>query len=381
MEYPLSLFYATTPQGLEDIAALELKELGADVISWGKGRVSFKAPFPFFYRANYLARTIHRIVILLLRAHVRDLDEIYERARSLDWSFIAKEQAFAVRPRRIGAHPFTSQDLGRVVGQAVIDGYFKAYGHRLQVNLEDPDVAINAELYDDELLMGIDTTGDTALSKRGYRLYQHPAPLNPAVASNLVRLSGWDPSRSLLDPMGGSGTILIEAALAGLHIPPGHWRERYAFERLLFFDRKRWEEVREEAEERVERRPLQLFGMEKFEKHVRGAQLNAERAGVVFTIKFLQGDATKDPLPPSDFIVTNPPYGLRIGRRRLMSHLYGELLDNLRRWGQEGTKVLVITGEFHAFEEALLKRGLALLHRREVLLGDLPTKVFSFALT
>lgn len=373
-------FYATTARGIEDVAAEELEELGASVETWRAGRVYFKAPFTFFYPANYLTRCIHRVVILLRRAKVHNLEEIYETARSLDLNSVHPEQAFAVRPKRSGVHPFTSQDIGRVVGQAIIDAHLAAYGHRLRVNLSDPDVAISAELIDEDLLLGIDTTGDTALSKRGYRVYQHPAPLNPAVASGLVRLSDWNPSRSLLDPMCGSGTILIEAALAGRRLPPGRWRGTFAFERLAFFERRVWEEVKEEAHVGEERRRLRLFGIERGLKHVEGAVANAERAGVADVMHISHGDATKDPLPPCELVITNPPYGVRVGKRRRMGQLYGGLLDNLRRWMPEGAKGLAITGEHQAFAEALAARDLPLLHQREIVLGDLPTRLFIFTI-
>lgn len=369
-------FYATTAHGIEDLAAEELQRLGAQVEAWKRGRVYFRAPFPFFYQANCLARSLHRIVILLKRAKVKSLDEIYEAARSLNTSFIRPEQDFAVRPRRLGQHPFTSQEIGRVVGQAVIDASLQSSGQRLQVNLDDPDVALNAELLDDDLLLGIDTTGDITLSKRGYRAYQHPATLNPTVASGLIGLSGWDPSCSLLDPMCGSGTILIEAALKGWNIPPGRWRTAFAFQRLAFFDGRLWEQAKEEADALITRRPLQLLGIDRGLKHVKGAMTNAERAGVGEAIHVRQGDCTKDPLPSSRIVITNPPYGVRVGKRRLMAKLYGDFVDNLRRWAKEETKVLFITGEYRAFAEVLAARDLPLLHEREIILGDLPTRLF-----
>ncbi|MBI3988038.1 MAG: class I SAM-dependent RNA methyltransferase [candidate division NC10 bacterium] len=371
-------FYATTADGIEDVAAVDLQKLGAQVEAWKTGRVYFRAPFPFFYRANSLARSIHRIVILLKRAKAMSLDEIYETARSLELSFIRPEQAFAVRPRRLGQHPFTSQEIGRVVGQAVIDASLQAFGQRLRVNLDDPDVALNAELLDDDLLLGIDTTGDVALSKRGYRAYQHPATLNPAVASGLIDLSGWDPSCSLLDPMCGSGTILIEAALKGWNVPPGRWRTAFAFQRLAFFDGRLWEQAKEEADAQVSQRPLQLLGIDRGLKHVKGARMNAEQAGVGEAIHIRQGDCTKDPLPSVEIVITNPPYGVRVGKRRLMAKLYGDFLDNLRRWAKKATKVLFITGEYRAFAEVLAARDLPLLHERGIVLGDLPTRLFVF---
>ncbi len=369
-------FYATTTHGIEDMAAEELARLGARIEAWKTGRVYFRAPFPFFYRANYLARSLHRIVILLKRTKAQGLEEIYETARSLDTSFIRPEQTFAVRSRRLGQHPFTSQDIGRVVGQAVIETALQASGQRLKVNLDDPDVVLNAELLDKDLLLGIDTTGDMALSKRGYRVYQHPASLNPAVASGLISLSGWDPSCPLLDPMCGGGTILIEAALKGWNIPPGRWRTTFAFQRLAFFEEKLWRQVQEEAEVLVRQKPLQLFGIDRGLKHVRGAMVNAERAGVGEVIHVHQGDCTKDPLPPARIVITNPPYGVRVGKRRLMGKLYGDFVDNLRRWAKEATKVLFITGEYRVFAEVLAARDLPLLHEREIILGDLPTRLF-----
>jgi tRNA (guanine6-N2)-methyltransferase len=368
------LLYATMPAGLEVVSAEEIEELGGKVVEIrrGKGRVFFEGDLRLVAKVNYLARTVERVMILLTVEKFEKLDDIYTIVKNLDFSFIKPDQSFAIRPLRVGEHDFTSLDVGRVAGQAVIDSYKELKGVRLRVNLDEPDVIIRVDVIHDEVYVGLDTTGDEALHKRGYRVYDHPAPLNPVIASALIRLAKWRYDEILVDPMCGSGTILIESAMMGRNIPPQKFRE----ERFLFvniYGDDLLKEVVESALNNEKDVELRLVGVERFRKHLRGAKLNSNKAGVADTIDYIQGDATKLCLKQADVLVTNPPYGLRIARKGIIEELYEGFLKSAK---DVVDRIVVITAEHKILREKALELDYEIKEEINVKYGGLDTIVF-----
>lgn len=362
----MALFYATCAPGLEFISAdeIEKKRMGKIVEKReGRGRVFFESSFEEIPLMHCSLRTIERIVYLLARQKVKTLDEIYEVVRKLDLSMIRPDWSFAIRPTRTGKHDFTSIDIARVSGQAVIDNYMSERNVRLKVNLDEPDVIIRCDLIGDELTVGIDMTGDDGLHKRRYRIYQHPAPLNPAIAASLVYLSGWSSDFSLLDPFCGSGTILFEAGMIARNTPICKYRKDFAF--MKFFDN-----LPEVEESNV---PLKLYGIEKFRKHVEGARKIADYVGI--RPIFIQGTAEKidSYINEVDYIVTNPPYGMRVGRKNIIERIYSGFLTSaslvLRK------RMVVITSETEIFERYAVEH-FSSIRKYSVRYGDLMTAVY-----
>lgn len=361
-------FYATTIVGFEDLAADEIRELtSAKIFGFGRGRVYFEADVDAIFTLNRWSRSLHRIMILLGRCSVESLDDIYGEALSVDYGpYIRRDQTFAVRSERVGKHDFTSVDVSRVVGQAVIDSYLRDYHHRLRVNLDFPDVIVRVVLVDSELSFGIDTTGDESLHRRGYRVFRHPAPIKPSLAHLLLRFSGWKPNFNLLDPMCGGGSILIEAAQWALSLPPRRFREKYLY---LNLNLKPTETVVVPSGE-VE---LNLTGIDKIIRNVIGSRRNAVRAGVADYIKFKFGDATKlrEFLDEEvEYIVTNPPYGVRVSKPE---HLYEEFVRALQNVGFK--YLTVITGRYESFKRNALKIGFRLMEERIIVYGKILTGV------
>ncbi|WP_290899200.1 tRNA (guanine(6)-N2)-methyltransferase [Ferroglobus sp.] len=360
------IFYSTTSPGFEDVAAEELKELGCKIKEErrGKGRVFFEAKIEDIPKLNCFSRCSERIVLLLGRFKVERFEDVYKAVKQIDFSFIKPEQSFAIRSNRVGEHDFTSMDIAREAGQAVIDRYKEDFGVRLRVNLDEPDVIIRCDLVDDDFVVGVDTTGDEALHKRNYRIYQHPAPLNPTIASSLIRLSGWSHEYSLLDPMCGSGTILIEAGLMARNIPTCKFRKDFAFKKLFQFPEIEWEERDVE---------LELYGIEKFRKHVEGARKIAEYVGI--PIKFIQGDARKldEYFESVDYIITNPPYGLRIARKGIIEDLYSKFFESASKILER--RLVMITAEKKIARE-YATRFFEIKEERSVMYGGLNCSVF-----
>ncbi len=363
-------FYATMPPGIEDIAAEEIEHIGGKVVEVrkSKGRVFFKGGETLIPKLNFFARCIERVVVLLKVGEFEKLYDIYKAIKDLDFSFL-KGKSFAVRSLRIGEHDFTSIDIARVVGQAVIDSFMESYGERLKVNLDEPDVIIRVDVIGKEFIVGVDTTGDNALHKRWWRVYNHPAHLNSTIACAMIRLAEWNTEKNLIDPMCGSGTIPIEAALIGRDIPPGKNRD-FAYFKLI------GKIIPEYHEKGIS---MELYGIEKFKKHVLGAIKNAENAGVIDTIRFKVGDATKLS-GVYDCIVTNPPYGLRIASKRVIEELYTGFLRCARDCMHSKSKIVVITAEDRLLRSLANKVRLNIEHERFVKYGGLDTRIFVLTL-
>jgi len=371
-------FFATTVQGIEDIAGEEVETLLGCRATPDVGKVFFTADLDAAYHLNLGARTLHKVMIQLCRSDFEGLEDIYRAAKGIDYAWIiGGDQAFAVRSERVGVHDFTSVDVSRVVGQAIIDAYREETGRRLKVDLDAPDVEVHCLVRGGELLMGVNTTG-RSLHRRGYRVYEHPAALKPTIASAMLRIGGWRGSEALIDPMCGGATIPIEAALQARGVAPNLTREDFALLNLKLFDEEKLEEARERCRDRERSDALEIHAMEKFRRHLEGGMRNAEKAGVLDTIQFKLGDATRSshyPRGPLDLVVVNPPYGVRMTPPESLGRLYAGLLGALRE-AAEGAILVLITAAVRRFRGAAEKAEVSILSERRVLHGDLPARIF-----
>ncbi|MEM2281108.1 MAG: tRNA (guanine(6)-N2)-methyltransferase [Candidatus Bathyarchaeia archaeon] len=372
-------FFATTVMGIEDIAAREVEEILDFKAERDVGRILFKGRVSDIYLLNLKARTINKIFIQLCHSRFENLNNIYTIAKNLDYTWIIDpQQSFAVRTERIGVHNFTSMDVSRVVGQAIIDSYASATGERLRVNLDAPDVEVYCIVRNNEFLMGINTTG-ASLHKRHYRVYNHPAALKPTIASAMLKLGRWPSAKSLLDPMCGGATIPIEAALEAKGIPPGKLREDFTFFKLKICSREEFERLKAETQARELKNQFTIYAMEKFTGHILGGIENAKKAGVYETINFKVGDATKVEDYPDinfDLIVVNPPYGLRANPKEGVRKLYEKFLQALKK-KFAGSTLVLITAASKRFMEASENVGVTIMDERRVWHGELLTSIFT----
>ncbi len=366
--------------GLEDIAASEIAELlgGRELRVVGRGRAVFRCSPREFLTLNLGCRTLLRVLVYGGCSRVslgrEGLDEIYRAVRSFEWRELFDESStFAVRTARHGEHSYTSIDVNRVAGQAIVD-YFD---RRIKVDLSNPDVVVRCYVIDDLFYFGVDTSG-ASLHKRGYRVYNHPAPLNPVLASCMLRLSEWTCEKSLLDPMCGSGTILIEAGMMALGIPPGSFRRSYPLARLKPFSELDVREELAKLRERMSRRcSPELYGVDVSPKHIQGAVLNAARAGV-HTIDFTVGDFLEVYRRYSvEYALSNPPFGYRSGRRGRIAELYRRLSDALAECVHEVVCIISEAGVAGVLEEEL-GRHMELAERRALPYGGLQVKMLCF---
>ena len=328
---------ATTNPGLEPVAVDEVADLvGSDATIDHRGAIRFACAPGDFARLNRRSRTLHRVLAVLCETRFGDLDDVARAVRRLPLErYLGTGQSFAIRASRHGDHPFGSPDVAEVVGRAVIDGYRDATGHRLPVDLDAPDVALHAAVRHDRFRLAVDTTG-TSLHDRGWRVCEHDAPVRPTVAASLVRLAGFSPGESLLDPACGSGTIPVEAALAARRVP--HSPDRgYALSRLGFLP-----SASSDRDTRGGRDGsgdgAAVTGRDVDPSWVACARENARSAGVDAISTFEIADATSTP-PEADRVVCNPPYGVRLDDPE---PLYRDLFRSFDRGSW--SRLVLITG-------------------------------------
>ncbi len=358
--------------GLEETTLKHVREsFGLSGEKQRNGRVIIEGEMEDAVRLVYAGRTFERVMILLdVVENVHTLDDVYRAVRSIEFGeFFGPEKTFACRSDRMGEHSFTSLDIERTAGQAVVDYFMEREGKRIRANLGDPDVIVRADLDGDVLYISLDLVGYNAMHRRGYRVYDHPAAMNAALASSMLLESGWNPLKKLLDPFAGGGTIPIEAALWARNVPWFRFRN-FLFERSNIIDPTIVSEIREELEGKINERKIEAVGIEKYEKHVRGALRNVESAGVADTVVIKKGDARAFE-EDADVIVTNPPYGNRIANPRVVYDLY---YDFAERAAEQGIPtILTITSRWKWMEDALKNAGYTIEKSKFVLYGKLHT--------
>ncbi|MFC7228426.1 THUMP domain-containing protein [Salinirubellus salinus] len=314
---------ATTTPGLEPVAADEVAALvGSDGERSARGRLRFETDPAGLARLNLYARTLNRTNVVLHDGTVDTLADVERAATGVEWTrYLRDGQAFAVRSSRHGEHPFGSPDVASAVGQAVVDGYRDATGHRLPVDLDDPDVTLRAWVREDRFTLAVDATGPS-LHDRPWRTADHGATVRPTTAAALVRFAGHRPHETLCDPMAGSGTIPVEAALAARGRPVDPTRA-YALADLTFLPDGLLDRVRADHRERA------IVGrtcaLDTDPECAAATRTNARAAGLGVDARV--ADATETPVD-ADRVVFDPPYGHRMdggGLRRLYEGTFRSL--------------------------------------------------------
>ena len=324
--------FASCPRGLENALAAELAELGASGVQTVAGGVAFEGDTRVIYRANLESRIATRVLLRLFTLPYRSEEDIYRASYELDWP-----QRFEVG-RSIRVYlaaqrcPLKSLDfLTLRIKDAVCDRFRSAVGSRPNVDTRAPEVRIHAFLDATQFTLYLDTSGEP-LFKRGARAAAGEAPLKENLAAGILKLTGWQPGTALLDPMCGGGTFLVEAAQIALEIAPGSERS-FGFEKLKTFDAALWRELRSEAEAR--RKPLvqlPIYGSDLYGDTLKLAHANLRAAGVAQTVQLKQANALEISAPAeTGVLVTNPPYGERMGEQQKLAVFYPKFGDALKQ--------------------------------------------------
>lgn len=317
---------AKTFQGLEEVLAQELTELGASNIEIGRRMVSFTGDKAMMYRANFCLRTAIRILKPIKHFTAKTADEVYEAVKSIEWeNYLDNMSSFAVDAVVFSNEFRHSKFVAYKVKDAIVDYFREKTGNRPSVRINNPDVSFNIHVAEDQCTLSLDSSGES-LHRRGYRQEQVEAPLNEVLAAGMILMTGWRGECDLIDPMCGSGTIPIEAALIARNIAPGVFRKEFGFEKWKDFDQDLFDSIyNDDSQEREFNH--KIYGYDNNPKANEIATHNVKAAGVTkdVILKIQPFQQFEQPAEKS-IIITNPPYGERISS--------GDLLDLYQMIGE-----------------------------------------------
>jgi putative N6-adenine-specific DNA methylase len=325
-------FFAPCPRGLEQPLVDELDALGAQNVEATDGGVAFQGEFALCYRVNLWSRVASRVLWRVDGGLYRSEDDIYKLAYRIDWPrHFEVNQTFAINTAAQRCPLKSLNFITLTIKDAICDRFREACGSRPDVETRRPDVRIHAFLDAEHITLYLDTSGE-ALFKRGYRQSAGEAPLRENLAAGILKLAGWKPGVPLLDPMCGSGTFLMEAAMMSFDIAPGLGRG-FGFENLKNFDTKAWAKIRREADQaRKPMEKLPLFGSDISSWALTDARKNFAEAGLSEAVTLSQCDVLNMQAPAAaGILVTNPPYGERIGDQEELAELYPKLATVLKQ--------------------------------------------------
>ena len=321
---------AKTFMGLEPILAKELTQLGANDVQIGRRMVSFKGDKEMLYRANFQLHTAIKILKPIRHFKAKSADDVYEEIHKMDWTeYLDNDKTFAVDSVVFSEEFRHSKFVSYKVKDAIVDQFREKTGSRPNISVTNPDLRLNMHIAEDQCTLSLDSSGES-LHRRGYRQETLEAPLNEVLAAGMILMTGWKGETDFIDPMCGSGTLLIEAALIAHNMAPGLFRKEYAFEKWPDFDADLFDRIyNDDSQEREFNH--HIYGYDIDMKAVNTARLNVKAAGLTKSITVEQQDF-KDFKQPKEksIMVTNPPYGERISTPDLLGtyKMIGERLKH-----------------------------------------------------
>jgi len=331
-------FYAPAPRGLKEPLRQEFHTLGFKKIKNTASGITFEGPWIDCYRANIQSRIANRILKPLLDFVAYDPDELYHHIRRHDFTkYIKPHQTIRVEASITESKLRDQRFVALKVKDAVVDQFREKFEERPSVDRTQADLSIHVYANKNQFHVYLDTSGEPLL-QRGYRKQAGTAPLKESLAAGLLYLAGWDKKTPIVDPFCGSGTILIEAALMASNIAPGILRKHFAFESLNNFDKEAFSKVIDEAaSQEVDNVDFKFYGFDHDPEAIKAARANARRAGVDHLIEFKVREVSKL-APPVEYgmIITNPPYGVRMGDHKMLEWVFYDfshaLKENFHGW-------------------------------------------------
>lgn len=321
---------AKTFMGLESVLAEELIALGANNIQIGRRMVSFSGDKELMYRANFQLHTAIRILKPIATFKARSAEDMYDEVKKIDWSlYIEKGKTFSVDSVVYSDEFRNSRFVTYKVKDAIVDQFREKTGDRPNVSVTNPDIRLHIHIAEDEASLSLDSSGES-LHRRGYRQESVEAPLNEVLAAGMILMTGWKGETDFIDPMCGSGTLLIEAALIARNISPGVFRKEFAFEKWPDFDADLFDMIYNDDSQEKEFNH-HIYGYDINIKAVNTARLNVRAAGLTKDITVEEQDFKDFSKPQQKSImITNPPYGERISTPNLLDtyKMIGERLKH-----------------------------------------------------
>lgn len=321
---------AKTMAGLEDVLAEELIGLGANNLEIGKRMVSFEGDLALMYKANIQCRTALRILRPVYEFKAKTTDDIYKKVKAMNWfEHLTEDNTFAIDAITFSDYFTHSKFVAYRVKDAIADYFMQRTEKRPSVNVENPDLLINFHIAHDKCTLSFDSSGES-LHKRGYRVAQTEAPLNEVLAAGMILKTGWRGGSDFIDPMCGSGTLLIEAAMIAMNVPPGIYRQNFAFEKWKNFNADLFETIyNDDSGEREFK--YKIYGSDISSEAIAIAAKNVKNAGLDKSIdlKVMPFESYTEAPSENAILVTNPPYGERIKPEDLFG-LYENIGERLK---------------------------------------------------
>lgn len=360
--------------GIEKILKNEITNLGYEIIKTEDGRITYKTDEKGIAMSNIWLRTAERVLLKVAEFEAKTFNDLFENTKAINWSkYIPYGGEFPVsKASSIKSKLFSTPDIQAIVKKAVVESLKISYQEDGMLPETKEKYPIQVFIHKDIVTLAIDTSG-MALHKRGYREVSTKAPLRETMASAMVQLTPWQPGRILVDPMCGSGTIVIEAAMLGLNMAPGLNREFIA-EKWTTMDKKIWWDVRKEAFEKMNTdADFKIYGYDIDKEAVMIARKNAELAGVEDYVEFKVFNAKNfESEEKFGFIITNPPYGERLEDKQTVKKLYkdlGHAFKELKTWSY------YMVTSYEDFENAFNKKA---TKKRKLYNGRLKTYIYQY---
>ncbi len=333
---------AKTFKGLEEVLAQELIALGANEVQLERRAVSFRGDKALLYRANLCLRTALRILVPIASFKAKDTDALYNQLKKINWSaYMQSSTTFAIDATVYSETFRNSRFVTYRVKDAIADYWLEKENQRPSVSTREPDLLINIHIGNEQVTVSLDSSGES-LHKRGYRVATTEAPISEVLAAGMLLMAGWNGQSDLYDPMCGSGTFLIEAALIARNIAPGVFRSAYAFEKWPDFDADLWSDIyNDDSHERDFTH--KIYGSDASFYAIQQATKNIKAAGVQKDIELKQirmeeikwsndainGQLVNDKMVNA-LVMLNPPYGERLHSNKEMEDLYSAIGSTLK---------------------------------------------------
>ena len=344
---------AKTFQGLEEVLAKELTELGASNIEIGNRMVAFTGDKEMLYKANFCLRTAIRILKPIKHFKAQTADEVYDNVKAIAWEdYLDVNKSFAIDAVVFSNEFRHSKFVAYKVKDAIVDYFRDKTGERPSVRINNPDVLLNIHVAEDKCTLSLDSSGES-LHRRGYRQEAVEAPLNEVLAAGMILMTGWKGECDLIDPMCGSGTIPIEAALIARNIAPGVFRKEFAFEKWVDFDQELFDSIyNDDSNEREFTH--KIYGYDNNPKANEIAVRNVKAAGLSKDIELkIQAFQQFEQPQEKSIIITNPPYGERISTDDLLG-LYQMIGERLKH-AFAGNDAWILSYRDECFDQIGLK--------------------------
>jgi putative N6-adenine-specific DNA methylase len=343
---------AKTFHGLEEVLAAEIRELGGKDIEILNRAVRYRGDKSLLYKSNLYLRTAIRILVPVIQSEIKNQIDLYNRVRDYEWEKHLHAGMTMAMDTFLNSSAFSnSQFVSLKTKDAIVDRIRDKFNRRPSISKDNPDLFINIHLAGNQLTVSVDTSG-ASLHKRGYRKADVEAPLNEVLAAGMILLTGWKGETDFYDPMCGSGTLGIEAALIARKIPPGMFRKQYGFEKSPDFEADLFEEIFENVEE--QKWEGNIFCSDISKQAIQAAMKNAREASVHKNIQFLGVNFDSYPVvEKKSLAVINPPYGQRIVKPEIVS--FYKSIGNTMKRSFAGSEVWMISSNLEALKFIGLK--------------------------